>query len=126
MVYLMDQVSKPVQSLVIAGCLLIGHSGCALERSSVSIDSNSRSPWFGLQLLPSKKADTSGYHRSISRQPESEREQVSIVPALANPRSEFRIPAWLKPSASPESQQLPQTTGADPVERSVSDAVEFW
>lgn len=86
-------------------------SGCALGRSNVSIDSNSRAPWMNLELLPSrKKKDTSSYHRSVNQRSGSSTEDaVEIEPAVAAPKKEVRLLNWLTPSSEKTPLPLPRT-----------------
>ncbi|MBI1348284.1 hypothetical protein GC163_18575 [bacterium] len=111
--------------LSVSACLLMGQSGCALERSSVSVDSNSRSPWLGLQFLPSKKSDSSNYYRSISRQVDAGSEPTVIQTAAEPKRSEIRLSEWILPAKSPEPQVLPRTSEADLSGDQANETIEF-
>ncbi|OYW18101.1 MAG: hypothetical protein B7Z55_11265, partial [Planctomycetales bacterium 12-60-4] len=88
----------------------LGLSGCAFGRSSLSIDSNSRSPWLGLELIPSrKKADPPNYNRSVAQQRYSTEVQAEIQPAVQKPKKESRLPNWLNPMAERTPLPLPRT-----------------
>ena len=85
-------------------------TGCALGRSNVSMDSNSRAPWMNFELLPSrKKADPANYHRSIAEQRSDAKSEASIEPALATTKTELRLPGWLTPGADRTPLPLPRS-----------------
>jgi hypothetical protein len=82
-------------------CGTLGLSGCALERSSVSMDSNSRFPFFGFQLAPKKKEEPA-YQRSISQHRSRPSDVPKIQPAVREPERESAWPQWLSlPTARP-------------------------
>lgn len=92
-----------LQSLV-AGVLVISCcSGCVAQGKSFSIDSNSRVPFFGLELSPNDRS-TSNDIRSISQQKEKGRSWADPFGTRA-PRKENlpRIPF-------PRTDELPEQT----------------
>ncbi len=94
--------------LLVLGALLL--PGCAMGRSNVSIDSNSRAPWMNLEFLPSrKKPDTSTYHRSIAQQKSQSADVATIAPAVATPKKEVRLLNWLTPGSERTPLPLPRT-----------------
>jgi hypothetical protein len=84
-------------------------SGCAMGRSSLSIDSNSRAPWLGLEFLPSKKEAPPNYSRSVKQQKSRGKDQVAITPATQSPKKERSLPNWLKPGSEKTPLPLPRT-----------------
>jgi hypothetical protein len=96
--------------------------GCAVERSSLSIDSNSRVPFMGLQLAPPKKKEPV-YQRSISRDRAAQSEAAVVRLAQHEPRTESRWTDWLTPSPPRVSQPLPRTETPASDKPDVSGAV---
>ncbi len=104
-------------------------SGCALGRSSLSIDSNSRSPWLGLELIPGKKpADPANYHRSIAQHRSQPGDQAEIQAAIQKPKKESRLPGWLNPMAERTPLPLPRTDVEPPpfAEKSTATSNPDW
>jgi hypothetical protein len=83
--------------------------GCAVERSSLSIDSNSRVPFLGLQLAPPKSKEPA-YQRQISRErKKSGADQPKVALAVESTKTETKWPDWLNPLPQRVSQPLPRT-----------------
>ncbi|HEY0983585.1 hypothetical protein [Schlesneria sp.] len=61
--------------------LAVPVSGCTVGGKSFAIDSNSRVPFFGLELKERKRKDTAPSYKSISR---SSRDEVSVKVAFQN------------------------------------------
>lgn len=92
-------------SLLVVLVVALG-SGCALERSSLSIDSDSRVPFFGFQFAPRRRPPA--YERSISRTKPSAEPPAKVTTTLLETPPESPWPAWLTRSARP-TQPLPRT-----------------
>ncbi|MDZ4684917.1 MAG: hypothetical protein SH850_07475 [Planctomycetaceae bacterium] len=107
-------------------------SGCTVERSSLSIDSNSRSPFLGLQFAPPKSKEPV-YHRPISRERVKQKSDGAKVElAVEPPRTEAKWSDWLNPLPQRVSQPLPRTesdetasTAPDGLNPSVAAPIEF-
>ncbi len=85
-------------------------AGCAVDRSGVSMDSNSRSPWMNLELAPSRKKDNApNYHRAIANRSDSTAPAAEVKTALLPPKSELRLPQWLHPGSEKTPLPLPRT-----------------
>jgi hypothetical protein len=88
---------KLVKRMCGAGLLTVGLlAGCAIDRPNFSMDSVSRLPWFGLDLLPSKKNEPN-YQRSISRNSASENVAQAVRPAQTAAATESN---WKNPLRS--------------------------
>jgi hypothetical protein len=95
-------------SAILLGSLTL--SGCTLGRSSLSIDSNSRSPWLGLELIPGRKsADAAAYNRAIAQQRSPSGDQTQVHAAIQKPKKETRLPGWLNPISEKTPLPLPRT-----------------
>lgn len=92
-------------SLLVVLVVAVG-SGCALERSSLSIDSDSRVPFFGFQFAPRRRPPA--YERSISRTKPSTEPAAKVTTTLLETPPESSWPAWLTRSSRP-TQPLPRT-----------------
>lgn len=77
--------------------------GCALERSGVSADSNSRLPFFNFQFAPAKK-DSANYHRSVQLE---QRPAELVQPAKAPVQREVRLASWIPGLGQREALPLP-------------------
>src|SRR5581483_11563542 len=95
--------------------LLLG-SGCALEHPSVSVDSISKRPFFGVQVAPKKK-EGPVYDRAIVQdRPVETRtadagasKSVSVQTALLETESDRRWGSWLPLPSSKPTIPLPRT-----------------
>jgi hypothetical protein len=112
--------SRFLWATLFAGLGLI-QVGCAVERSSLSMDSNSRFPWLGLQLSPPKSKEPA-YHRPIA-QKSGKMDEAKVALAVDPPRTETKWSDWLNPLPQRISQPLPRTepeesasTDTDPIE----------
>ncbi len=94
---------------LLAALCAVAASGCAMGRHGVSIDSNSRAPWFNLELLPSKKDRGENYNRSVARSKTRDDQAVAISPAVAPPKKENGLSAWLNPKPEKTPLPLPRT-----------------
>jgi hypothetical protein len=104
--------------------LTLAAGGCAVEHSSLSIDSNSRSPFLGLQLAPPKSKEPA-YHRPIARERGKKgTDEAKVALAVDPPRTETKWSDWLNPLPQRVSQPLPRT---EPVPSASADAdlIEF-
>lgn len=93
---------------ILLGSLML--PGCTLGRSSLSIDSNSRSPWLGLELIPGRKsAEAATYNRAIAQQRSQSGAQAQVHAAIQKPKKESRLPGWLNPVSERTPLPLPRT-----------------
>jgi hypothetical protein len=98
--------------------------GCALERSSLSIDSNSRIPFFGFQFAPRPKPPV--YDRSVSRPKPGAEPSAKVKPALLETPKEGAWPGWLGLPTPRPTQPLPRTdvlAGEPAAPKSAADTV---
>uniref|UniRef100_A0A7C2JYN1 DUF3035 domain-containing protein n=1 Tax=Schlesneria paludicola TaxID=360056 RepID=A0A7C2JYN1_9PLAN len=104
-------------------------AGCAVERSSLSIDSNSRVPFLGLQLAPSKKKEPV-YQRSISREPAAKSAAATVQLAVEEPRGDTHWTDWLTPAPRfsqplPRTEPEPNASASANATASPDEAIEF-
>src|SRR5689334_17013485 len=83
--------------------LAVFASGCAVEHSSLSIDSNSRSPFLGLQFMQPKEKEPA-YHRPIARTKKDPEAKVAL--ATEPVKTESKWSDWLNPLPQRVSQPL--------------------
>ncbi len=121
----------PLRRVRVCGyCLWLTSSllvtGCAMGRSSVSMDSNSPSPWMNLEFLPSrKKADVKNYHRSIAEQRPDGESAAEITPAVTEKKKESRLASWLLPGSERTPLPLPRSDIQNP-QTAASEARPDW
>jgi len=101
----------------------LGLAGCAVERSSLSMDSNSRFPWLGLQLSPPKSKEPA-YHRPIAQKSGKRTDEAKVTLAVDPPRTETKWADWLNPLPQRVSQPLPRTEPDDAASTD-ADLIEF-
>lgn len=80
------QVRLTLCGLGLSVCLAVSASGCAVSGKSVSIDSTSRMPWFGLELKERARKSSQPAYRSIGRDSTSpvRIESLGLAPAARN------------------------------------------
>lgn len=89
----------------ISGLLAVFCStGCAVDRTSLSMDSNSRMPWLGVDLLPArKKQDDRPRSRTIDLRTSQQKSSIQLI--SGNP------PHWNSVELEPRAGSVqPQTT----------------
>lgn len=91
-----------------SGLTVLLCSGCALDQSSMQMNSTSKMPWFNFSLAPAKK-DTGNYQRSINRGHQQSADRLHVQPATPPAQREIRWAEWLSPQAARTSQPLPVT-----------------
>ncbi len=96
-----QRIPKCIGLMAIGGFCLC--CGCALERSGVSADSNSRLPFFNFQFAPSKK-DAVNPHRSVQLE---NRPADLVQPAKAPVQREVRLASWIPGLGQREAMPLP-------------------
>jgi hypothetical protein len=91
----------------------------------MSMDSVSRSPWFGLQLKPRKQQPV--YQKSISQSDRRREDTAKVQPALAAAPRDSQWPQWLTLPSSRPALPLPRTdTASDEKQLEPTDApIEF-
>ena len=104
-------------------------TGCAVERSSLSIDSNSRVPFLGMQLAPAKKKEPV-YQKSISRGLSTKSDAAVVQLAVEEPRSDTHWADWLSPAPRvsqplPRTDQQPHAPAPANASKPSEDAIEF-
>lgn len=116
-------------SVGLATVLTGGIGGCALGRSNVSIDSNSRAPWMNLEFLPSrKKADPSNYHRSVAenRSATPSAPTAEVTTAAPPAKKETRLANWLTPGGERTPLPLPRSDIAGDAGNSTASTPAWW
>jgi hypothetical protein len=98
-------------------CGVVAAEGCALERSSMSMDSVSRSPFFGFVFAP--KAKPPVLDRTISRDVRSRdvrrsESPVKVQTAVRDVEPERTWPNWLSLPGARPVVPLPRTDQAEP------------
>lgn len=98
--------------LCISAFLLVTQTGCqGLANKMFQIDSNSRSPFFGLQFYTNK--DKPASLQNVSQQQPVELEPVILQTKLEEPSRFSKLPKWLNPMSKKTQQEdripLPRT-----------------
>jgi len=83
-------------------------SGCTVGGKSFAIDSNSRVPFFGLELKERKRKETAPAYRSIAR---SSSDEVSVKVALQSLSSNPRVDVKKRPSQLVSTKFVTDSTG---------------
>ena len=91
-----QQLNSSHQIAAIAGFMLLSLAGCKYDRSFMNMDSNSGSPFFGLQLA----VDTG------SRPPEPEQRADESAPSATSRRQIGETPDHAGPGTDPRSPVL--------------------
>jgi len=116
--------SSIVAPAALASAFLCGTallSGCALEHPSMSLDSVSKRPFFGVQVAPKKKEPA--YDRTISQDRSRAADAVRIQPAIRETERESHWPNWLTLPTSRPVLSLPRTDQDETPLRTASNDV---
>ena len=92
--------------VAIGASILTG--GCAVNRTSMSMDSVSRRPFFGIELAP-KKRSTPVYEKSIAQHRRQAADAPKVQPAIRETKTDGPWPEWLALPSSRPTLPLPRT-----------------
>ncbi|HRA89091.1 MAG TPA: hypothetical protein PK992_13495 [Planctomycetaceae bacterium] len=93
--------ANSIRGTALMGLMLLSLTGCKFERSFMNMDSNSRSPFFGLQwAVDSGSRAPRGEAGSHSQKPSTGRNRYPAIPDHGNSKSKSDVPVLLTGSAA--------------------------
>ncbi len=93
--------TNSIRRTALTGLMLLSLTGCKFERSFMNMDSNSRSPFFGLQwAVDSGSRAPTGEAGSHPKKPPTDRNRYPAIPAHGDSTSTSDVPVLLTSSAA--------------------------
>ncbi len=117
--------SGPHTVCLLALLALAAFSGCQFNRSFFQMDSNSRVPFFGFDLLPRKQSSSPPSVNRYQNDPIAEHARVSTPNEVAPQPSRVSI-RWPRPFSKPQPASVPLPVGnLSPAETSGAPVEQF-
>ena len=105
---------NPPRTAAILGLIILSLPGCKYDRSFMNMDSNSGSPFFGLQLAvdSGSRPSASSAHARDSDRPTLSGQRFPAIPDLGEPAAKSHPPILLTRSAATKPNGFERTSDA--------------